>query len=64
MSHAKVTTKLAPQRVLGRAVLADGRQGPLIIADGDVSKRLKRKAARNHARWNAGLRPNRLGIWR
>ena len=50
--------------VRASAITRDGVQ-VLIEAHGPGTSWLeRRKARRNAARWNKGLRPNRIGLWR
>lgn len=63
MAHAVAVPKLAPT-VRAEAITADGKR-VLIEASGPGTTVFERaRARRNHRRWCAGLRPNRLGLWR
>lgn len=63
MSHAVGISRLEPT-VRAEAITLDGIP-VLIEASGPGTSWLeRRRARRNHARWCAGLRPNRFGVWR
>lgn len=63
MASETVAPKLKPT-IRGYATMRDGRQVQT-VAEGPGIGRIERiRVERNRARWNRGLRPNRLGLWR